>query len=608
MGLVVAVMVGLAATAADLAAGASQMAQTEAAHLSIGVNPRSQEFFEGGDASFTVSVTNTGNVTLDGVGTETSSIGSCARSNLGALLPGESASYTCGRSSPSLSFLEQFTATATAGQNPVEIATDAFVLVQNPDLTIIKRPTSQVVRRGETARFTVIIFNQRQTPVTDVRVFDSGVPDCTLDPELPLNLGTDPNNSFDYPCQLKNVQGPVTGVAEFLATDPEDEREYTASDVAWVDLIDMQAQISAVPPALPEPGGRITFTVELVNSGSVDVNIDSLTTPQFGNLLNPVNPNVPAVGNGCLAAAGATIAHSGGVYTCSFAATVSGPPSQVTVNLSAGASDAEANSITAVAQTSVLITNLDPVLTVNLTADPPLLIAPGGPVELTVRLNNASEADTLTIDTLDEAELGDLDGVGDCELPISGLGPAETYQCAFTAVITGQIGDSRTFTVNAAGFDDDPTPNTVSASGTLTVAVAESPEKLFLPQVIDTVVEPNDRCSRAFPVSLNFPYFFRPPNTFPTDRDYFEFFLDGPQSVTVELTNFVPPVGRGQIAVWRGPSCVQSELVFLGNLAGEGSDKLLELGPQPAGRFVVLVANDGPPMPDTLYRLFVRTN
>lgn len=604
MGLVVAVVVALAATAADLIAGASQAAQTDVAHISIGVNPRSQEFFEGDDASFTVNVTNTGSVTLAGVGTETSSIGSCARNSLGTLLPGQSTSYTCGRSSPSTSFLEVFTATASAGVNRVENATDAFVLVQNPDLTIIKRPTSQVVRRGETARFTVIIFNLRQSPVTDVKVLDSGMPDCTLDPEQPLNLGTEPNNSFDYPCQLRNVQGPVTGVAEFLATDPLDEREYSASDVAWVELIDLQADISAQPAALPEPGGSISFTVELVNSGSVDVDVDSLTTTQFGNLLNPVNPNVPAATNDCLNAAGATIAHSGGAFICDFVTNVTGPPSQVTVNLSAGASDAGANTVSADAQTSVRITNLEPVLTVNLTADPPLVIAPGGPVELTVRLNNASEADTLTVDTLDETELGDLDGVGDCELPITGLGPAETYECAFTSVITGQIGDSRVFTVNAAGFDDDPTPNTVSASGTLTVAVVESPEKLFLPQVIDTVVEPNDRCTRAFPVSLNFPYFFRPPNTFPADIDYFDFVLASRQNVTVELTEFAPV--RGQIVVRRGPC--DSTAVIVGQNANPTEDKIVELGSQPAGRYVITIVNDGPPMSNSLYRLFVRTN
>ncbi len=603
MGLVVAIVVGLAATAGSLAADETSPAQVDVPHISIAVDPRSQEFFEGGDASFTVDVTNTGTVILAGVATESSSIAGCARNNLGTLLPGQSTSYTCGRSNPSTSFLEVFTATAAAGVNRVENSTDAFVLLKNSDLTIIKRPTYQVVKRGETARFTVIIFNNLPTPVTNVRVFDSGMPDCTLDPQPPLNLGTGENNSFDYPCQLKNVQGPVAGVAEFLATDPGDEREYSANDVAWVELIELQAQIAGQPPALPEPGGPVTFTVELVNSGSVDIDVATLSTNQFGDLLNATNPQVPAASNGCLAGAGVTIAHSGGAFVCEFAAVVNGPPSQVAINLSASATDDLDNSVTANTQTAIQITNLDPVLTVNLTADPPLVIAPGGPVALTVRLTNASEADTLTIDALEESVLGDLDGVGDCEVPITMLGPAETYQCAFTSVITGQIGDSRVFTVNAAGFDDDPSPNAVSASGTLTVAVVESPEKLFLPQVIDTVVEPNDRCTRAFPLSLDFPYFFTPPNTFPADVDYFEFFLESRQVVTVEMTGFEPK--EGQIVVRRG-QC--DDLVIVGQNANPTVDKIVNLGSQPAGRYLIQIVNDGPPMPNSLYRLFVRVN
>lgn len=603
MGFVVAIVIGLATTAGELAADEASVSQVDVAHIAIGVNPRSQEFFQGDDAAFTVAVTNTGTVILAGVGTESSSIGACARSNLGTLLPGQSTSYSCGQSNPPTSFLEVFTATAAAGAERVENSTDAFVLVKNSDLTIIKRPTSQVVRRGETARFTVIIFNNRPSPVTNVRVLDSGMPGCTLDPDLPLSLGTGENNSFDYPCQLKNVQGPVTGVAEFTATDPSDDRVYTASDVAWVELIELQAAIGGQPPAIPEPGGPVTFTVELVNSGSVDLEVATLSTTQFGNLFDAANPKVPAAGNTCLGAEGATIAHSGGALVCEFTTAISGPPSQVPVALSAGANDGQDNSVTANAQTSILITNLEPVLTVNLTADPPLVIAPGGPVQLTVRLGNASEADTLTIDTLEESALGNLDGVGDCEVPISGLGPAETYQCAFTSVITGQIGDSRVFIVNAAGFDDDPSPNAVSASGTLTVPVAESPEKLFLPQVVDTVVEPNDRCTRAFPLALNFPYFFRPPNTFPADVDYFEFFLERRQVVTVELTDFEP--ADGQIVVRRGPC---DDLVIVGQNANPTVDKIVNLGSQPAGRYLIQIVNDGPPMSSSLYRLFVRTN
>ena len=71
----------------------------------VGQKPRVQEFFAGGDATFTIGITNTGTVTLQTVTVANATTPSCNRAGLGPLAPGQSASYTCSRADVEDSFL-----------------------------------------------------------------------------------------------------------------------------------------------------------------------------------------------------------------------------------------------------------------------------------------------------------------------------------------------------------------------------------------------------------------------------------------------------------------------------------------------------------------------
>ena len=78
---------------------------------------------------------------------------------------------------------------------------------------------------------------------------------------------------------------------------------------------------AADPTTLPEPGGTVTFTVVVTNTGVETVTLTSLLDDPYGDLADD-SGNPLIVNSTC--ATGGTITPDGGVYTCSFQGDVSG--------------------------------------------------------------------------------------------------------------------------------------------------------------------------------------------------------------------------------------------------------------------------------------------
>jgi hypothetical protein len=135
---------------------------------------------------------------------------------------------------------------------------------------------------------------------------------------------------------------------------------------------------------------------------------------------------------------------------------------------------------------------------VTKTANPTSVAAPGGPVTFTVRVDNSSTLDTVTIQSLMDSVHGNLNGQGSCSVP-QVLGVGQFYQCAFTASITGAPGFTEVDVVNVSGTDDDGDP--VSGGDNATVIVTGIlVDKTAVP---DTVVAPGD--SVTFTVRIDNP-------------------------------------------------------------------------------------------------------
>lgn len=153
-------------------------------------------------------------------------------------------------------------------------------------LLIKKYPDQQTIQPGENARFTIIVSNiDADVDLKDVTVQDLIAPDCSRE------IGDLPSNS-DFPtynCFLNNVQAPVVDWAIVKGVNPADGESDQARDSAIVDIIDAIIDIEATPSTLASPGGPVDFSVDILNTGSVTVVLQSLTSPQLGNLVDPGN-------------------------------------------------------------------------------------------------------------------------------------------------------------------------------------------------------------------------------------------------------------------------------------------------------------------------------
>lgn len=578
-----------------------------------GQKPRLQDFFPGGNAVFTVAITNTGGVNFQTVTVTDAVSPDCNRNNLGSLAPGQSTSYTCTRAGVSESYLNELQANGTTTDTTVSHRSNAFVKVLKQELRITKTPQRQTIRQGATAFFTITLYNTSDSIISIEEVNDSLVDDCDRNPTITVYL--EQGDSLDYPCSISNVQAPLATVATVRAKNPITNAEYTASDVAWVELLNLEAELSPQPASVPEPGDLVTYTVNLINSGSLPVTLVGLTTNKYGNILDPGNTLVEAATNSCLPQPSLPVLPPfNGSLQCTFVAPVEGQPSDYSVILTATGRGPSNMEVTATTNATVTITNVPASMKVTLSADPPFINPPSQQVSFSVLVENTSGADAITITDISDEFLGSLNNRGSCEFPVEGLPPTFSYQCRFSDTVSGQLGQQKSRTVTVNAVSDDQTGETLSVSEVVTVGITDQPTQYnFMPNVNDRTLD-RTSCGRPYPLALNTQYYFRPPNKYdPTlpveqrEQDYFTFELTQGGRVRVELTNFVPR--KGQLII--RPHVTGSSTPCgspLGRNPDEALNKIVDLGTQPAGRYYIQIINDGPSNVPDLYGLIVRVN
>ena len=354
---------------------------------------------------------------------------------------------------------------ADFGYVSVEVATIA--LTKTADPTSLPEP-------GGPVTFTVTIDNQSTAvSVTIDTLSDSihgdlnGQGNCAI----PQTIAA----GDSYTCQFSAT---VTGDAGDVETDvvtasgiDDNDNEISAQDDAAVELSDapssMQVLKSADPASLPEPGGTVTFTVEIHNTSSADaITIDSISDSIYGDLTqlgsctNAVGQNIPP----------------NGVYSCQFTAQVSGNAGDSeTDTVTVDATDDDGATLTGSDDATVTITNTSSSIVVTKSANPTTVPAPGGDVTFSVHIENTSSADAVTIDSLTDDVFGNLNTQGTCAntVPFT-LQPGETFDCNFVAHVSGDAGDSHTDTVTASGTDDDGEPVSDEGSAIVTITSVAS--------------------------------------------------------------------------------------------------------------------------------------
>lgn len=99
-----------------------------------------------------------------------------------------------------------------------------------------------------------------------------------------------------------------------------------------------------------------------------------------------------------------------------------------------------------------------PSIEVTKLALPSTLRAPGGTVTYTITVQNTSGAtDPVTINALTDDRFGDLNGQGNCVLPVT-VQPGVSVSCQFQQALQGSPGDTHINVVTAEGEDDEGRP------------------------------------------------------------------------------------------------------------------------------------------------------
>jgi uncharacterized repeat protein (TIGR01451 family) len=293
--------------------------------ISIAKTPDSQTLDSGGTATFTITVTNTGDSTLNNVTVTDALSPGCARTSatlagLASMPPapaaGSTVSYTCSLAGVTAGFTNSATATGHPAVGSDVTATDTAAVTvnappppppppppvtppvtppappvtppSNPAIAITKNPGSQTIDNRGTAKFTIIVTNTGNTTLGKVKVADALSPNCDK------TIGTlAAGGTVTYTCSKPNVTASFTNVAVATGTSPSgqnvtarDSAKVTASAPFKPPVVVTHPKIKIVKNPKSQTldnGGTAVFTIQVTNVGDVrlsNVTVSDPTSPQ----------------------------------------------------------------------------------------------------------------------------------------------------------------------------------------------------------------------------------------------------------------------------------------------------------------------------------------
>ena len=244
-------------------------------------DPATQTVLVGSDVTFTITVTNIGNVDLSGVVVADGLVPACD-STIGALARGASASYICVAPAVPADFTNSATATGTPPIGPdVESTDTALVDVIDPQITLTKDPASQTILTGTDATFSITVANTGDVDLTNVIVTDPLVAACDNAIGLLPAAG-----SVTYSCDAVAVPADFTNTATVNADGPlgplppvSDTADVIVEEASlagrvWLDLNGNAAQEAGEPGAGGVPVVLLDGSLAVVASTTTDGNGD----------------------------------------------------------------------------------------------------------------------------------------------------------------------------------------------------------------------------------------------------------------------------------------------------------------------------------------------
>ena len=220
----------------------------------------------GEDASFTIALENTGDVTLNGITVTDAESPNCDKADIGSLAPAATTSYSCTKTNVTEPFdnIAVVTAVGEYG-NSVTAQDTASVAIVNPSIAITKTLDTEVVVNGDDASFTIEIENTGDVTLSDIAVTDEASPNC-----YKPDIGSlTPGSTTSYSCIRENVAETFNNVAVVTAVD-QYGHNVTAQDTETVQVINPSIAISKTPdPLIVVTGDSAKFTIRVENTGDV---------------------------------------------------------------------------------------------------------------------------------------------------------------------------------------------------------------------------------------------------------------------------------------------------------------------------------------------------
>ncbi len=248
--------------------------------IQIVKSPALQTVVTGGVASFTLTVTNPGDVELTGVvvtdalcSAGPTFVSGDANTN-NVLETTETWVYSCTVNNVTANFTNTASVSGTPPVGPAVTDNDtADVVVISPAIQIVKTPASQTVAVGSDVNFTLTVTNPGDVELTSVVVTDAM---CTVGPAF-VGGDTNTNNTLEttetwiYSCTVNNVIADFTNTASVSGMPPVGPA-VTDNDSAAVNVIAPAIQI-VKSPALQTvvTGSDVSFTLTVTNPGDADL-------------------------------------------------------------------------------------------------------------------------------------------------------------------------------------------------------------------------------------------------------------------------------------------------------------------------------------------------
>lgn len=404
--------------------------------LSISKSPDDQMILTGTTATFTILVTNTGDVPLSGVMVTDTLAPDCDR-YIGDLGVGEDYEYQCTLENVT----EDFTNVAeVTGYSPLETLLsdedDADVDVINPSILITKSPDQQTILSGGTATFQIYVLNDGDVDLTGVVISDPLVPDC--DHNIgDLAVGAEVN----LECSISGVLNDFTNVIYVTGYSPL-QTEVTDDDDADVEVINPGILITKTPDDQTiVSGGTATFTIYVENTGDADLTNVTVS-----------DPNAPD----CDAFIGNLAAGASTSYDCTLENVTEGfiNTANVTGTTPIGGQVNDNDSAN--------VDVINPSIRIRKNPDSQTIFV-GGTASFEIRVENTGDVTLTPVVVWDPL-------APDCDRTFTSMAPGavETYNCTLSNV-------QANFTNTAYATGTPPVGPTVGASDNADVIVEEEP-------------------------------------------------------------------------------------------------------------------------------------